>query len=119
MMHKKQGAQRLTKGKRLLGAAMLALLSAGAMAQQAVRTGPDAVAAGSAEVQEPGLGHGPGRAYRRLRACQQAAPGEVHVSNSIKPVRNYGYGPVGATLTVVKGPDPGLTRVKLPAGPAA
>ena len=32
MMHKKQGAQRLTKGKRLLGAAVLALLSAGAMA---------------------------------------------------------------------------------------
>ena len=34
MMHKKQGALRLTKGKRLLGAAVLALLSAGAMAQQ-------------------------------------------------------------------------------------
>lgn len=34
MMDKKQGASRLTKGKRLLGAATLALLSAGAMAQQ-------------------------------------------------------------------------------------
>lgn len=34
MMDKKQGAMRLTKGKRLLGATVLALLSAGAMAQQ-------------------------------------------------------------------------------------